>query len=175
MIAFHAPDPEMFRLLVRSDRTLIERFMVESNAIEGESGLNPGDIDSVITFLAGPIKEATVLKLHAGLGEHLGVDWTGKYRDCNVRVGECVFPPHEDVPALMKSFFRALSRLGSWEAHNRFVDIHPFRDLNGRVGRAIWLHKALGEGFLGQRAFLHEYYYQTLRHQPDRPRKPRPN
>lgn len=153
---------ELLRSFARSDASLIERFMIESNAIEGETGMNPGDLAAAQSFLWGRITEATVLGAHAKLGEHLGVDWTGRWRECNVRVGDHVFPPHGDVPRLMKSFFRALGRLDSWEAHNRFEVIHPFRDLNGRVGRLIWLHKAIDEGYAGRPGFLRKYYYQTL-------------
>jgi len=33
--------------------------------------------------------------------------------------------------------------MNSWEAHNKFEAIHPFQDLNGKVGRLIWLSKAI--------------------------------
>lgn len=142
----------------------LTRFMVESNAIEVEAGLNPHDILAARRFLSGPMTPASLLKCHGLLAKHLGVDWAGRYRDCNVRVGGYVALPHEQVPALMRAFFRDLPGLDSFEAHCRFEKIHPFRDLNGRTGRLIWLHRALDEGYAFQRSFLHQFYYATLAH-----------
>ena len=158
---------EFLGLLVRvagMPDEFLTRFMIESNAIEGENGLNPGDFDATRGFIGRPISERSLLACHAKLGEHLKVDWAGRYRDCGVRVGDYVAPPYEEVPRLMRAYFKALPQLDSWGAHNRFQKIHPFHDLNGRTGRLIWLHKALREGYSGEIGFLHAYYYATLRH-----------
>ena len=145
------------------------KFMTESNAIEGEDGLNPNDLEAARAFIDGPLTERSLLRCHGLLAKHLGVEWGGRYRDCDVRVGDYVAPPFEIVPALMKRLWRALPKLDSWEAHNRFQKIHPFRDLNGRSGRLIWLHKAVDEGYTGRIGFLHAYYYATLaREKPPR-------
>jgi Fic family protein len=141
-----------------------ERFMIDSNAIEGETGLNPNDLAAARAFLSIPISEKSLLECHRSLAEHLTVPWAGRYRDCNVRVGDYVAPPFEKVPGLMRQFFRAQRHLDSWKTHCRFEKIHPFRDLNGRTGRLIWLHKALDEGYTGGIGFLHKFYYQTLAH-----------
>ena len=162
------PDVLLYRHM-RRDAIIAQfdfaRFMTDSNAIEGESGLNPGDLEAAKAFVCGPLSEKTALICHGKLAKHLDVDWAGRYRNCNVRVGQYVAPPHEAVPALMKKFWRALPGLDSWQAHNRFQKIHPFEDLNGRNGRLIWLHKAIDEGYTGRFGFLHSYYYATLGHQ----------
>lgn len=141
-----------------------DRFMMESNAIEGETGLNPGDLEAAKAFICGPLNQKRLLECHGKLAKHLGVPWGGRYRECNVRVGEYVAPPFEAVPELMKKYWRALPELDSWQAHNKFQKIHPFVDLNGRTGRLIWLWKAIDEGYAGQRSFLHQFYYSTLSH-----------
>lgn len=146
----------------RTEKKMLARFMVESNKIEGEAGLNPGDLEAARMFLVGPITERTLLACHRTLARHLDVPWAGRWRDCNVRVGGYVAPDHAEVPGLMRRLFRSLPKLDSWEAHNKFETIHPFEDLNGRTGRLIWLHKALDEDYAGGIPFLRKYYYQTL-------------
>jgi Fic family protein len=68
------------------------------------------------------------------------------------------------VPDLMDNFIKVLPILDSWETHNKFEKIHCFTDLNGRVGRLIWLRKAIDEGYNFEIPFLQMYYYQTLQH-----------
>ena len=138
------------------------KFMLESNTIEGENRINPNDIDAINTMLIQDITETSVLLVHSLLGEYLNKDWVGKYRTCEVRVGKHTPPLSLEVPDLMKVYFRALPFMNSWEAHNEFEKIHPFRDLNGRMGRLIWLNKALQEGYDYSIPFLQKYYYQTL-------------
>ena len=169
------PDLELIRHMQR-DAIIAQfdfaRFMTDSNAIEGEAGLNPGDLEAAKAFVCGPLTKDRLLECHGKLARHLGVDWAGRFRDCNVRVGQYIAPPHEAVPGLMAKFWRALPQMDAWQAHNRFQKIHPFEDLNGRTGRLIWLHRAIDGGYTGQISFLHQFYYQTLAH--ERPLRTKP-
>ena len=145
--------------------SLYEQFMVESNSIEGEVGLNPGDVKAIMKVVKAPLEtEKQLLEIHGILTKHLNVGWSGRYRDCDVRVGASVPPGYHLVPAKMKEFFERLPRLTSFEAHNVYEHIHPFQDFNGRTGRLIWLSKALRETppYRWDMPFLQAYYYQTL-------------
>lgn len=171
-----------------SGRKLL-RFMRESNAIEGEyergqftltralaehardiGKLNPGDEEATAWIAAhvnAPLKEADLLELHRILGAWRNEPWVGRWRDCDVRVGRWIAPKHKDVPILMKRYVSLWPMMDSFSAYNNFEKIHPFEDLNGRVGRCLWLLKALHEGYDFSISFLHKYHYQTLKSLPN--------
>lgn len=155
-----------------------EIFMRASNAIEGElepgfveingrqrteGRLNPGDIEACTAFLK--LKKITlkdILTVHSVLARYLNVPWSGKLRDCNVRVGKYIAPDWKLIPKLASEFIEKLPSMYSWEAHNAYEKLHIFQDLNGRTGRLIWLWKARQEGYKFDLPFLQAYYYQTL-------------
>ncbi len=144
----------------------LTQFAKDSNAIEGEIVTTKGQIDAVETvyFQKEELDLKDILALHSLCGRHLKADWVGRFRDCQVYIGDHLPPAPEHVQDQMETFVRQLPMMDSWKAHNLFEAIHPFQDLNGRVGRLIWLSKAVGEGYDFQRSFLHHYYYQTLNH-----------
>lgn len=146
-------------------KKLYEKFMLDSNKIEGEDRLNPNDILAVETMLKGGLNKGTILSVHKLLGEYLNEDWTGKWRTCEVRVGSYFPPVAKNVPALMNKYFEEAGEMDSFTAHNQFVNIHPFVDINGRVSRLIWLKKAIEENYNFSITFLHKYYYQALARQ----------
>ena len=90
---------------------------------------------------------------HRALAGALFPSWAGRYRDVNVQVGAYTPPPSYEVPALMHLFCDdlterlrhmrpreedpgRLAELLAW-VDWRFQWIHPFRDLNGRIGRVL--------------------------------------
>ena len=139
-----------------------EQFMLESNKIEGENRVNPNDVEAVALVLKRINTVKDILLLHSTVGRYLRKDWVGKFRECDVMVGSYTPPHFTKVPDLMKQYIKDLPKLKSWEAHNELEKIHPFEDLNGRIGRLIWLSKAVKEGYNFNIPFLQAYYYQTL-------------
>lgn len=140
-----------------------KQFMLESNSIEGEKRVNPNDVKAVNFALVAPLTNiGDLLHLHRLLGEYLKKDWVGKFRTVDVQVGNFRPLSHFIVPEAMDEYIKELPLLDSWDAHNRFEKIHPFQDLNGRVGRLIWLSKAVNEGYNFSIPFLQAFYYQTL-------------
>ena len=141
-----------------------EKFMRESNAIEGEDVLNPNDVYVLQRIIKTGIKDLhDILWCHSAITLHLNEKWGGSWRQVNVHVGQYYPPDWRKVPDLMNAFMADWDNMDSWEAHNRFEAIHPFQDFNGRMGRIIWLVKAFGEGYDFSIPFLQKYYYQTLR------------
>lgn len=139
-----------------------EKFMLESNRIEGEDRLNPGDQEAFECALSGIDDLCDIMTLHGILGKYLKQPWVGVLRHVNVTVGAYSPPMASNVPILMYAYCTDLADMDSYEAHNRFELIHPFQDLNGRTGRLMWLSKAVVEGYDFSIPFLQKYYYQTL-------------
>jgi Fic family protein len=139
-------------------------FMLQSNRIEGEDRLNPGDEEAIEYMKLGLSSLQDILNIHTILGKHLKQPWVGRLRRVNVHVGDYAPPDHTRLLDLMQDYVQwyRLPIISSFEAHNEFELIHPFQDLNGRVGRLIWLSKALQEGYKYNIPFLQAYYYQVL-------------
>jgi Fic family protein len=143
----------------------LEQFMLESNRIENEPGLNPCDLEVAQNIYNNGFQELKdILVAHQNLTKHLNIDWSGKWRICNVRAGNYLAPDWSQVPELMAQYWKQFPNMDSWTAHNEYQKIHSFQDFNGRIGRLIWLSKAIKEDYDFQRSFLHHYYYQSLRH-----------
>jgi len=141
----------------------IKAFCLESNRIEGEDRINPGDLEAVeYALVTSDLCLGCIFELHRIVGAYLKEPWVGKFREVQVAIGGYVPPPPHAIPEAMDLYLQRLPHMNSWEAHNEFEKIHCFRDLNGRVGRLIWLSKAVNEGYTFKIPFLQAYYYQTL-------------
>lgn len=76
----------------------------------------------------------------------------GDYRLLNVHSGARYFPNYQKVPALMKDFCKEINEKiasaktfqekceAAFEAHFKFVSIHPFVDGNGRTSRLLMIY-----------------------------------
>lgn len=138
-------------------------FIKESNDIESELTDNlEGEMAVYKRFLKTQLCEQSVLDFHKEICDVRGQlmpDDRGAYRTVNVVVGDATPTAWTRVPAVMNNFWFDLDTSDPFGQHLKFERIHPFRDLNGRTGRAIWLHMQGGKAPLG---FLHEWYYQTF-------------
>lgn len=102
------------------------------------------------------IKEKDILKLHKIIGER-AVDEgpVGKYRNVQVYVGDHTPPKAGEVPDLVEEFLKWLNTAGqqyhpvisSAVSHLEMATIHPFRDGNGRVARALASWELYRRGF----------------------------
>jgi len=102
------------------------------------------------------VKDSDVFKLHKILAEG-AVDEgpIGEYRRRDVRAGIHVAPNWKGVPKLMQELLTWLNGpakqlpavFSSAILHLRFVEIHPFRDGNGRVGRLLATWELYRKGF----------------------------
>lgn len=107
---------------------------------------------NVATSAGFVIDESVLRSMHFMLLEHDLSKCPGRYRESSVYVRDDrrdanVYegPPSEDVPELMRTLSRALATPDAGDdplirgamAHLNLVLIHPFRDGNGRMARAL--------------------------------------
>ncbi|NGZ99144.1 MAG: hypothetical protein CV089_24045 [Nitrospira sp. WS110] len=84
-----------------------------------------------------------------GVREDLFLEWAGRFRTTDVKVGTLAPPPYYQMPMLVRSFcddpaerlrhlpeddLTHIAALLAW-VDWRFQWIHPFKDFNGRIGR----------------------------------------
>jgi len=143
-----------------NDRSLI-KFIEESNRIEGIFRPAEQEIGVYQNFLSLPVitvqeMEYFVATIQPGiqLRRRVGMD---------VRVGNHI--PIRGGPEIEIRLTELLNRITNpphntaYETHLAYEDLHPFMDVNGRSGRALWLWQ---KGGIVPRAFLHQFYYDTL-------------
>lgn len=100
--------------------------------------------------LADHLDKGTIITMHTALLRDEHPEWTGDWRNDQVRIGgntvhsATFVPPHQDrVPAAMDDLIKFMARtdmtplVQAAVAHAQFETIHPFPDGNGRVGRAL--------------------------------------
>jgi len=80
-----------------------KKFMLESNRIDGEDRINPGDMNAIEFILAGDIHTARdILTTHKILGKYLNRHWVGRFKKYNVIVGD-YFPPQFNLVSHLMS------------------------------------------------------------------------
>ena len=181
-VTFDAPDElvaELRRHAAAEDRSIagelraivrahtasrLDRFVVESNRIEGITGQpTQREIDAHAHFLTLPTIDVPDLERFVDVVA--GAPLRDRPGD-NVRVGPHVPPP--GGPHIRELLDKLLQRIRLGEltpmrAHVDYETLHPFMDGNGRSGRVLWAWQTLRAGRdpfeLG---FLHAFYYQAL-------------
>lgn len=102
------------------------------------------------------VAEKDIMKLHNIIAEGaIDEGATGEYRKVNVRGGAYSAPDWKKVPHLMKELLEWLNGtsrelpaiFSSSLLHLQFVNIHPFRDGNGRCARALATWELYRRGF----------------------------
>ena len=102
------------------------------------------------------IKEKELFELHRMIGEGaIDEGPVGAYRRIDVRAGLHVAPSWRKVPKLTREMLEWLKGpaeelpaiFSSAILHLRFVEIHPFRDGNGRLARALATWELYRKGF----------------------------
>jgi len=100
--------------------------------------------------------ERDLFALHRRIGANvLDEGPLGAYRTIDVRAGSHICPPAAEVPALTRELLDWLNGpagelpavFSSAILHFRLVEIHPFRDGNGRVARALAASQLYRSGF----------------------------
>jgi hypothetical protein len=155
----------------------LDRFIAESNCIEGIGKTLDRERDAHAAFLALPALNMEDIVSFVGIvapGHRLR-DRNG----LNVRVGEYVAP--RGGPAIKARLHTILLSANTgahpFGIHADYERLHPFTDGNGRSGRAIWLWQMLRTNRAEQArqlGFLHTWYYQSLEDQrmPPMPEPP---
>ena len=151
--------------MTEGDRT-IEDFVVESWRIEGEE-LTGSQLRDVAArhqeFIALPTVSVADLS-EAAIHFTRGQGMLRALHGCNVVVGGHIPPAGgPQVARELSRLCRFLTAMTPFEAHQKFEDLHPFMDGNGRVGRMMWAWcmERSGRNWL-RFPFLQQWYYDSL-------------
>ena len=137
----------------------LERFVIESNAIEGiNREPTAAEIEAHVEFLRGEVSVAALERFVDVVQPGTKLRRLGRM---NVRVGNHVAPP--GGPEIVRRLADLLyaKQMSAYRRHQEYERLHPFMDGNGRSGRALWLHDMGGIKNVPL-GFLHTWYYQSL-------------
>ncbi len=132
---------------MKTDIKKLTEFLKESNAIEREYSEQAYE-DSLTAWsylisveqneLDG-LSLSVIKAVHQLLLSNLRPDIAGKFRNCEVTVGNHNPPANYKVPYKLKALLEFVPKteedIKRW--HVDFENIHPFEDGNGRVGRLL--------------------------------------
>ena len=143
----------------------LERFITESNHIEGLGKATPGEVAVAGWFMNRA--EITLETLNAAQAVFAPGKPLRNRPDMNVRVGKYVAPQGgKSLVAALTSILTAVHQTSDpWRTHVDFEMLHPYLDGNGRTGRILWAWhmRRLGRDPFAL-SFLHRFYYDTLAH-----------
>ena len=138
----------------------LEDFIKESNRIENIEGVSDSDMLAHAALLvAGSIGVEAMelfvkaIQPDAVLRDHEGLD---------VIVGSHL--PPRGSPTIrhkLETLLIDMRSITPYQIHQRYENLHPFTDGNGRSGRALWL-RMMGGIEKVPLGFLHSWYYQSL-------------
>ena len=128
-------------------------------------------LDNIIVTGEG-ITEKVVRQIHQIVLKEIDRYEAGKYRTIPVRVGNYLPPESFQIPILMKEFTNWITTLSPKNlstflyagiVHYHFVEIHPFKDGNGRTSRLLTKLFLLQKGYDIRSYFSLESFYNRDR------------
>lgn len=139
-------------------------FVRESNKIEGIlRDPSEEEIDEARRFIL--LHSITVADLEQFVGVYQPNARLRVKVGMNVEIrkgGMVVHRPPAGAPKIKKELQAILDDIGRdspFRTHQRYENLHPFMDGNGRSGRMLWLWCHGGDAPHG---FLHHWYYESL-------------
>lgn len=147
-------------LTLRETKVVLEGITVGGKALRDHlEAINHRDaihfVDQLVTTRA-PLNARDIKDVHALVLRGIEPDEAGRYRQQNVIIsGASTTPPNflhveESMERLLAEYSSSLTahpieRIA--ELHTRFVEIHPFADGNGRIGRLLMNLELMKEGY----------------------------
>lgn len=140
----------------------VERFIVESNEIEGiNRSPYVKEIKEHLRFLDLP--EVTIDDLIQFVSVYQPDATIRSQPYHNVTVGNHV-PPRGGMSVILKleELLKEITTLSPYDFHIRYEKLHPFTDGNGRSGRVLWAWQMQNQTGDKPSSFLQHWYYQSL-------------